>query len=239
MSLEDWKRRYTVRKFDRNIIPQSQHIDYIKEVLKYTPTQQGQVDHMWCVLGPKDQKLKDYLVENYYYCDDINRRGESNRREYFSVLADAPYLFTSFAVNLYLPKYLRFELSRREKKILSKNPPDEEVSRNNAFHAGILVTESLKLGYDTAQIACHEGWHTSKKPEYREMMWETFGDNLSKKSIELTNGTIAFKKDYIGKCLMSVGIGKGLPLTDHEWEKYKTGVTFTGQKYKKWFGNIV
>ena len=78
MSLGDWKRRYTVRKFDRNIIPESQHIDYIKEVLKYTPTQLGYVDHMWCVLGPEDQKLKDYLVENYYYCNDEKR----NHREY-------------------------------------------------------------------------------------------------------------------------------------------------------------
>ena len=236
MSLGDWKRRYTVRKFDRNIIPESQHIDYIKEVLKYIPTQLGYVDHMWCILGPEDQKLKDYLVENYYYCNDEKR----NHREYFSALADAPYLFTSFAVEPgAVKKHLGFVLTPQEEEILLRPPKDNEIRRNNAFHAGILVTEALKIGYDTAQIACHEGWDLSKKPEYRETMWKRFGENLSKKSIELTNGTISFRKDNIGKCLMSVGIGKGLPLTDHTWENYGEGVTFTGHKAKKWFANIV
>jgi hypothetical protein len=234
MSLGDWKRRYTVRRFDRDVIPEDQHIEYIKEIFKYTPTQLGQVDHMWCVLGPKDQKLKDYLVKNYYYCNDEKR----NHREYFAALADAPYLFTSFAIGLVHHKELNFELTPREKEMY-REPNDNEVRRNNAFHAGILVTEALKLGYDTAQIACHEGWHADKREEYRSVMWERFGENLNQINLQFTNGKIRFMKGNISKCLMSVGIGKGLPNTPHNYEDYEDGVVFTGHKAKKWFTNIV
>ena len=230
--MSEWQNRYTVRRFDRTYIPEKHIIDQVKETVQYIPSQLGAVDHMWCLLGPQDQTIKDWLVEKIYFCDD-SRKGH---REYFSALADAPYMFTSFQV--IVPNSVDFDLTDKEMEFY-RVPKVNEYRRNNAFHAGVLVSQGLKYNLDCCQIACTEGWSDELLQDYQTLLWNRFSDSLSKISIKFTNGEIRFSKNTIGVALMSVGMGKGLPHTENNFTPYNDGVTFTGQKPKKWFSNIV
>ncbi len=60
MSIDNWKRRYTVREFDKNFIPKKEDIDYLLEVTKYIPTQESRELTFWLALGPKDQAFKTW-----------------------------------------------------------------------------------------------------------------------------------------------------------------------------------
>ena len=95
---------------------------------------------------------------------------------------------------------------------------------------------------NACQIACTDGWIENKEAleyELQDKIWDRFGNKLRKISITYNEHTINFKKELIGKPLISVGIGIGLPNTAHAFTPYKNGVTFTGQKAKKWFNNVV
>ena len=234
--LDKWKNRYTVRRFDQTTVPAQEHIDNLVEMIQYIPSQLGASDHMWCLLCPDDQELKDWLVENIYYTDDKYK----GHNEYFTALRDAPYMFTSFRINV--PEQLNDILTEEQKNYI-KIPKDNEIIRNNAFHAGILVCETLQFGYNACQIACIDGWTLKKKnntiSEYADKIWNRFGSELGKINVKFNDEIFYFQKDYIGRPLISVGIGKGLANTTHSFTPYKDGMTFTGQKPKKWFNNVV
>ena len=149
--LNKWKNRWTVRQFDSSIIPAQQDIDNLVEVIQYIPSQLGSIDHVWCLLTPEDQELKNWLVENIYFTPDKYQ----GHNEYFTALRDAPYMFTSFQVKI--PQGLNEILTEEQKGYIKISKPTESI-RNNAFHAGILVSETLQLGYDACQIACVDGW---------------------------------------------------------------------------------
>ena len=232
--MQEWISRYTVRRFDRTKVPADNIIKNIKDTVQYIPSQLGAVDHIWCLCGPNDQELKDWLVKNIYYCDD----SKMNHREYFSALADAPYMFTSLSLKIPHPSFIDFELTNAEQHSF-RQIKENEYRRNNAFHAGILVSQGLRYGLDCCQIACTEGWSQSIADAYYDKVWERFGEELSKLHVQFTNGKVYFSKDLIDKPLMSVGMGTGLPTTDHSFSVYENGVSFTGQKSKKWFANIV
>lgn len=234
--LDKWKNRWTVRKFDSGSIPDSNDIDNLVEMIQYIPSQLGSIDHVWCLLTPEDQELKNWLVENIYFTDDKYQ----GRNEYFTALQDAPYMFTSFQIKI--PQALN-EILTEEQRGYIKISKNTEAIRNNSFHAGILVSETLQLGYDACQIACVDGWaikqDNNTSYEYAEKIWNRFGSNLQKINVTFNNQTFYFKKDYIGKPMISVGIGTGISNTDHKFTTYKDGVTHTGQKPKKWFNNVV
>jgi nitroreductase len=234
--LDKWKERWTVRKFDSSAIPAEEDINNLYEMIQYIPSQLGQVDHIWCLLNPDDQLLKDWLVENIYYTDDAYQ----GHNEYFTALRDAPYMFTSFKV-LVPPNLV--DILTEEQRGYIKIPKDNETIRNNAFHAGILVSQSLQCGYNACQIACVDGWRikqeNNKSYEYADRLWERFGAELEKVNVTFNNQTFYFEKNYIGRPLMSVGVGKGIKPTKQSFSPYKDGVTFTGQKPKKWFNNAV
>ena len=234
--LDKWKNRWTVRKFDSASIPDSNDIDNLVEMIQYIPSQLGTADHIWCLLNPNDQELKDWLVENIYFTDDEYQ----GHYEYFTALRDAPFMFTSFQVKV--PAQLMDILTEEQRNFI-KIPKDSEITRNNAFHAGILVCETLQFGYNACQIACVDGWRVKQEDsttyEYADKIWERFGTELEKINVTFNDQTFYFEKQLIGKPLISVGIGKGLPNTEHSFTPYKDGVTFTGQKPKKWFNNVV
>jgi hypothetical protein len=236
MELDKWKNRYTVRAFDSNIIPPRETIDYLVDIVQYIPAQLGASDHIWCLLTPEDQDLKDWLVENIY-CTDDDYMGH---REFFTALRDAPYTFTSFQLNMPDDLGPYFENADQVRQI--RRPKPNETMRNNAFHAGVLVSESLGAGLDVCQIVCTDGYNGSEGklyPQYVEKMWNRFGKGLENIYMSFPLGRYYFKKELIAKPMMSVGVGKGLPHTENDYTPYKHGVTFTGQKFKKWFNNMV
>ena len=217
MSLEAWKSRYTVRRFDTEYIPNREKIDYLKNCIEFIPSQLGVIDHIWCVLGPDHREQKKWLVDNIYFCDDK----DMGHYEYFTALMEAPYVFHSFRV--IHPRNTRFG-----------NQSMNQVTRNNAFHAGAIVTEALKQDLDVCQICCTDG--TVVNPdimwEYREKIWNAYGKLLKAARPEASAA-------YIGEPMISIGLGKGLPNTEQDYTPYKDGVSFTGQKFSKPMNNCV
>lgn len=223
MSIEQWKKRYTVRQFDKDQIPDKEKINYISEVIQYIPSQNGVVDHIWVLLTPDDIELKQWLVDHVYNVYDDNM----THKEYFTMLSEAPYVFHS--IRLFSDSF---------EKLKRKNT---EYFRTNGFHAGVIVCEAVELGLDVAQICCNDGTMAEgySKQEYQNLIWNRFGNELSKIVVNYDGKKINFSKDNIEQPSLSVAVGTGVPLTNHNWTPYKDGVTFTGQKQKKWFNNFV
>lgn len=220
MDLDAWKKRYTVRRFDTNFIPEKQQIKKIVDLVEYIPIQLGQIDHAWTVLGPNDAELKQWLVDNVYNTYDHNQ----GHREYFTMLADAPYVFHSFRIT-WDPSITRVNKM-------------SEVIRNNSFHAGVIVCEALDLGLDVAQICCTDGIVDNgmlKKDifdRYIEIMRNRHRSIVDKMPISPDRYSLA-------QPLISIAVGKGLPNTEQNYTSYKDGVTHTGQKPSKPFNNCV
>ena len=223
MDIENWKKRYTVRKFDETVIPDKDKIDYMSKVIEFIPSQNGVVDHQWVLLTPRDNDLKKWLVDNVYNVFDDPQR----HREYFTVIAEAPYVFHSIRL--------------QSEEFVNLNRKNTEYFRTNGFHAGVLVCEAVELGLDVSQICCNDGMLRDDydAQEYRNLIWDRFGSELEKISINYNGSIINFTKDNILEPSLSICVGKGKPLTEHNWTKYKDGVSFTGQKQKKWFNNFV
>ena len=215
MSIDAWKRRYTVRQFDTDFIPPIEKIDSLVACMEYVPLQLGHIDHLWTVLGPEDGEFKRWLVDNVYFVDDENQ----GHREYFTMIAEAPYVFHSFRM-AWDPK-----IFRRHKL--------NEVIRNNSFHAGVLLSEALKLDLDVAQICCTDGYATNYEKKHRYYI-----DFMMNRHEPLWNIVPVDRGDYwIEAPMMSVAVGKGLPNTSYDYTPYKDGVSFTGQKSKKALNN--
>lgn len=224
MNIEQWEKRYTVRQFDKDQIPDKEKIDYISEVIQYIPSQNGVVDHIWVLLTPDDVELKQWLVDHAYNVYDDSK---INHIEYFTMLSEAPYVFHS--IRLTHPVF---------KDLKRKNT---EYFRTNGFHAGVIVCQAVELGLDVAQICCNDG--TLKEDFdlelYRDKIWNRFGNEISKIVLDYKGEKINISKDNFLDPSLSVAVGKGNPLTENKWSPYKDGVTFTGQKQKKWFNNFV
>lgn len=219
MSIENWKKRYTVRSFDTSSIPSKEDIDYLCNIIEYIPSQLGAVDHIWGLLGPQDHLLKRWLVDNCYYTYD----NKNDHKEYFTALAEAPYVFHSFKI----------------KTVVQDVKPGEHI-RNNAFHAGVLVCEAVNRGLGVAQICCVDGFKiNNKQQEYKEKIWGRFSQSLLKIKKEYEGVIHTANIDHIVEPAISVAVGKGLPNTERDFTKYKDGVTFTGQKFQKWLKNII
>ena len=221
--VERWQTRYTVRSFFEDEIPDVEKINQISEVIKYIPSQNGVADHQWVLLTPEDKELKEWLVENVYNVWDE----EKQHREYFTMIQEAPYVFHSFRVEATSPLHLQRKAS--------------EYFRTNGFHAGAIVGTAVQLELDVAQICCNDGilkdnfnWNL-----YKEKIWNRFGSELSKINVKYKDIVINFQKENISDPSLTISLGVGKPLTAHSYTEYKDGVTFTGQKQKKWFNNFV
>lgn len=221
--VERWQTRYTVRSFFEDDIPDIEKINQLSEVIQYIPSQNGVADHQWVLLTPEDKELKRWLVDNIYNVWDDDKQ----HREYFTMIAEAPYVYHSFSIKATMP--LDFE----------RKP--SEYFRTNGFHAGAMVGTAVQLGLDVAQICCNDGILTEDfdLETYRDKIWARFGDELSKISVRYKNIVINFQRENIFDPSLTVSVGTGKPLTAHTYTEYKDGVSFTGQKQKKWFNNFV
>lgn len=215
MNLAAWKKRYTVRRFDTDFIPPKESINQLVKCMEYVPLQLGNIDHLWTVLGPNDAEIKRWLVDNIYYTNDE----EQGHKEYFTMLAEAPYVFHSFR--------LAWDNSLfRQNKL-------NEVVRNNSFHAGVLLSEALKLDLDVAQICCTDGYKYDYERKHR--FYIDFMLNRHESLWDLV--PVDRDQYWIEAPMISVAVGKGLPNTTHMYTPYKDGVTFTGQKDGKIMNN--
>jgi hypothetical protein len=201
MITQHWKTRRSAREFTE------QQVDYtviqdIIDIIPAIPAQNGYVDHWWVVFGPEDFKCKEWLVDNiynYYHNDH-------QKTEYFTGLITAPYVFHSFKIN---PR------------------PDQTVISdvcNNSFHAGVIVSQAVDKGLDTAPIACMDGWTDDLKKDYRDLIWEKFGPIL-KNVKQIYHEDNIFNPKTIVRPMMSIGIGHRASLTVQGFKDYKDGVT--------------
>ncbi len=207
MTKEHWKSRRCARDFTE------QQVDYtliqdIIDIIPAIPSQNGYVDHWWVVFGPDDFKYKEWLVDNIYNSLLFNQK-----TEYFTGLMTAPYLFHSF-------------------KISPSRSVENESMRNNAFHAGVIVSQAVDKGLDAAPIACLEGWNDNKKEEYQNFIWEKFGPIL-KNIKQIYHKHNIFSAETIVRPMMSVGVGHGQPVNfPHAKRTYKDGISIQGKSQK-------
>ena len=211
MTTENWQTRRCARDFT------DEEVDFrlihdIINIIPAIPAQNGYVDHWWVVFGPKDYKYKQWLVENIYHAVE-----KVKEKEYFTGLMTAPYLFHSF-------------------KIYPTMSVANEPARNNAFHAGVIVSQAVDKGLDAAPIACREGWEARDgklKQQYQKMIWQRFKPAFLKISHTHKNEVYRFNPDTIRSPMMSVGIGHGKPvLSPGVVKTYKDGISVLGKPQK-------
>lgn len=213
MITENWKYRRCAREFTE------QHVDYdliqdIIDIIPCIPSQNGYVDHWWVVFGPEDFKYKKWLVDNIYHYHH-----DDQKTEYFTGLITAPYVFHSFKIN---PK---------------SDQTVVEYIRNNSFHAGVIVSQAVDKGLDTAPIACMDGWNEDKRKDYRDLIWEKFGSILENVK-QIYHEQNIFNPITIVRPMMSIGIGHGASVTVKGYKDYEDGVTALGKGKRKAMENV-
>ena len=133
-----WNKRYTVRCFTDEEVPES-IITSLIQVSERIPTQQSFNDNLWfCLKNSKHYNLKKWLLENVY-----NQTKPGEETEYMVQVLSAPVVFLSTHV-------------------LDMVSDPQDVTRNIGIHAGALMEHTLKYGYDIATIGCIQGNYTSK-----------------------------------------------------------------------------
>lgn len=208
---EHWETRRSAREFTDNQVD-FEIIQDIASIIPAIPSQNAVVDHWWVVLGPEDFKCKEWLVDNIYYTQ------ENDVKEYFIGLVTAPYVFHSFKIK---PTPLEDRLNMR----------------NNAFHAGVIVSQAIDKGLDAAPIACREGWDDTERQEYRNIIWETFEPIFKNNSHTYKDKVYNWNVNTIFEPMMSVGVGHGKPYEGVKVKKYKDGITKCS-KPQKTTGNV-
>tara|TARA_Y200000002_G_C22638823_1_gene645980 strand:+ start:621 stop:1271 length:651 start_codon:yes stop_codon:yes gene_type:complete len=212
---EYWETRRSAREFtDKEV--DFKIIQDIVSIIPAIPSQNAVVDHWWVVLGPDDSKYKEWLVDNVYYTQE---KFVPYVKEYFIGLVTAPYVFHSFKIT----PTPRYDWSM--------------YVRNNAFHAGVIVSQAIDKGLDAAPIACREGWADTERQEYRDIIWERF-EPVFKNNSHTYNGKVYnWNIDTIFEPMMCVGVGHGKPYEGVKVKKYKDGITKCS-KPKKTTGNV-
>ena len=213
---EHWEARRCAREFtDKEV--DFKIIQDIVSIIPAIPSQNAIVDHWWVLLGPEDFKCKEWLVDNVYYTQEF----DPYVKEYFTGLVTAPYVFHSFKITP-TPRY-----------------DWAFYCRNNAFHAGVIVSQAIDKGLDAAPIACREGWAAiaKKKQEYRNIIWERFESVFKNNSHTYKDKVYTWNVDTIYEPMMSVGVGHGKPYDGVRVKKYKDGVTKCS-KPRKTTGNV-
>jgi hypothetical protein len=212
--MEKWIDRYTVRLFDDTQPVSAEHIAHLKGMFEHLPTQQSINNNLWFTLTPEHDTLKVWLLENVY-----NHFDNHGQFEYMVQVLSAPLVFLS--------------------SIFTNNLNTEPVSyhdanRNIGLHAGVLMEESLGLGYDVATIGCTNRYMQNEddlRPLYQAKMEEYFLCDIQ---------THTGLTDYSIEPNLAVCIGAGVPL-----EPDFTFSTYRGYRYaafqkdpKEWTGVI-
>lgn len=214
-NIEAWKSRYTVKQFtNKSIDPVD--IEYLSEIFKYIPIQNGVLSHMWIRLGPDDQDFKTFMYENICHTAD--------KREHMYAISSSPYVF----LGLY-----------HKRNLIGKNVMEHEKILNIGFHGGVLLTEALHLGYDVSQIACNDGFRLNREEKQKEFN-RLVVNSMEKQELEkyIDEPKKIHLADYFPK--LAICIGKGLPLTQNVTPVIRDGFPAkVHQKPKKPATNLV
>lgn len=210
MKLKAWKRRYTVREFDWEHIPDREKIDYIGSIVKYVPLIEGKIDHIWFELGPDDADIKEWLVQNIF----VRFSNDRGIKEHMLPILNAPFVFLAYSYDTGEP--------------FRKNT----TTANTCFHAGALLSEGLRLGLDVSQIGCNQGislkWNENAETDLntcRQLFKDRFKDH-------------DFNLDKLITPELAMCFGKGLP-PKRGYQKYKDMLWSTSKKHGKKQSNMV
>ena len=211
MSLEIWKNRYSVKKFSKqdNF---ADEINYLKQVIEYIPIQRGINSHFWLLLSNKNEnerQFKDFLFRNVFALSDGS--------EHMYPILSAPYVFLSIINREYYDQY--------------------ECVTNVGVHAGVLLSEGLRLGLDVSTLNCRDMIANSPNSNSLRKQFDTYvkdclSTKLKKYKKEINNPKFTTSPS------IAVCFGKGLPLEKHMFEMVDDKPIKVGQKQKKKFSNI-
>lgn len=210
MNIEAWKRRYTVREFDWNCIPDREKIDHLGSIIKHIPLIEGEIDHLWFELGPDDNDIKEWLVKHIY----IRFSNNLGIKEHMLPIVNAPYVFLAYVYDT------------------GKEINKKRISTNIGFHAGALLSESINMGLDVSQIGCNQGVSEKFTPNYEYNLTECkkiFENRFTESEFDLQN---LLWPD------LTICVGKGLP-TKNGYLKYKDMTWSTSKKHGKEQSNMI
>lgn len=218
-NISDWEERFTVKQFSNNNNVKKEDLDHLVNLFEYIPIQQGIMNHFWLLLGPGDQDFKTFMYENICHTAD--------KREHMYAIASAPYVFLS-VIHEASPK-----------KSQSLRPLDAadkgQKLTNIGLHAGVILAEAIRMGYDVSQVGCMEGKKGKKMlNRFSNLVCRSLSEDDKEKYFE--NPKDAETTKYIP--ILAICIGEGLPLS----EQFKTMLAgrpaVIGQKAKKIATNL-
>lgn len=219
-ALDKWQNRYTVRKFDESQPVSDEHVDHLKSMWRFMPTQQSLNDNIWIALTPEYDDLKLWLIKNIYNYPDE----DENAVEYMMPVLTSPLTFISMTIR-----------HRDLKKGIDFWEYDQgDANRNIGLHAGIIMEEALSLGYDVATIGCTHAYNDNF-----DVLQKGF-DNKIKEYFDSAIQAHIGVSDYQLKPNLAVCVGKAEPLGPSGEFKIHRGLRYaTFQKRpKKWTGII-
>lgn len=188
--MDPWKERFSVRVFCDEQPDYTEEINYLIEMLSYVPIQNGVNSHFWMLLTPNDQDFKNWMFEKICWTN----RGTADDITHFLSIKKAPYTFLAVTHNPF-------------------SIPIGENFRNIGFHGGVILTEAIRLGMDTAPIGCFTGYYDNPKikKEFTKRVNQFAGESLKKYVGPPTDfaGKQTKQKIKLWEPMFYISLGKG------------------------------
>lgn len=209
--IQKWIERYTVREYDQETLPDILDVKELVNLIRYIPSQESKFDHFWILYTPNHVDQKRWLMENIYYSND-------SEKEYMWPVCNAPYVFQCVRIN-------------------RQGVSDLDLRRNEGFHAGIITSAILNMGYGVSTLGCTDGYHVGdrdeNKKEFRNFVFENFSDTMSVFSLKQDD------RSYVLQPGICVAFGVPLPMREGDFA-WTDGVKhYVGQKPKKEVPNVI
>ena len=188
--MDPWNERFSVRVFCDEQPDYTEEINYLIEMLSYVPIQNGVNSHFWMLLTPNDQDFKNWMFEKICWTN----RGTADDITHFLSIKKAPYTFLAVTHNPF-------------------SIPIGENFRNIGFHGGVILTEAIRLGMDTAPIGCFTGYYDNPKikKEFTKRVNQFAGESLKKYVGPPTDfaGKQTNQKIKLWEPMFYISLGKG------------------------------
>ena len=188
--MDPWKERFSVRVFCDEQPDYTEEINYLTEMLSYVPIQNGVNSHFWMLLTPNDQDFKNWMFEKICWTS----RGTADDITHLLSIKKAPYTFLAVTHNPF-------------------SIPIGENFRNIGFHGGVILTEAIRLGMDTAPIGCFTGYYDNPKikKEFTKRVNQFASESLKKYVEPPTNfaGRPTKQKIKLWEPILYISLGKG------------------------------
>jgi len=171
-----WDKRYFVREFTAEL-PAQETVDRITGIVNYIPSQVSNNDHFWILLKPEHKHIKEWLVDNIHYHQQVNTA--QLLKENFAHLIDAPYVLHCAYNDLIFDQAdkMRYVGKFQGNAALNGQKAFDFQLRNAFFSAGAIICEIVHSGLDSTVIGCTEGFQENreqKRVEYRKLLSDSF-----------------------------------------------------------------